>query len=107
MYFWERINRSTATYFAKSDAGVQPVHKIVNVDSQLRIQRVQPLGQVLFHRDQILLRGFEGPVRPRLQKHRHFAWSIPETPIDPALSHACQIFVFIVILRMKFPSNFE
>lgn len=81
------INRSTATYFAESDAGVQPVHKIVNVDSQLRIQRVQPLGQILFHRDQILLRGLERPVRPRFQKHRHIASTIPETPIDRTLVH--------------------
>lgn len=67
------INPSATTYFTECDAGVQPVHKIVNVDSQLRIQRIQPFGQVLFHRDQILLRGLERPVRPRLEKHRHIA----------------------------------
>lgn len=86
------INRSTATYFAESDAGVQPVHKIVNVDSQLRIQRVQPLGQILFHRDQILLRGLERPVRPRFQKHRHAASTIPETSIDRHFSTSTHMF---------------
>lgn len=94
------INRSTATYFAEGDAGVQPVHKIVNVDSQLRIQRVQPLGQILFHRDQILLRGLERPVRPRFQKHRHIASAIPETSVDRTLSSR-NISTFAPILHLS------
>lgn len=59
------------THLAQRDAGVQPVHKIVNVDPELRVERVQPLRQVLLHRQQILVRGPERPVRPRLQQHRH------------------------------------
>lgn len=58
------------SYLAQCNAGIQTVHKVVDINQELGIERVEPLGQVLPHRIQILLAWFERAIRTSFQQHR-------------------------------------
>ena len=55
------------TYLAKSDTIVEPLHEVVNVNVEVRVEALQPLGQIFFHGVQILLARLERPERSRVQ----------------------------------------
>lgn len=57
------------SYLAQCYSCVKSVHKVVDVNPQLGIQCVHPLGQVLSHGIEVLLAGLERPVWPGLKQH--------------------------------------
>ena len=57
------------TYLAESDTILEPLHEVVNVNVEVRVEALQPLGQIFLHGVQILLAGLERPERSRVQQH--------------------------------------
>jgi len=79
-----------SSYFAEDDAVLQDVDEVVGVDVEVRVEALEPLGQILLHGDQILLARLERPERTRLKRH-HLPAPVASTAATRARPSAARL----------------
>lgn len=92
-----------SSYLAEGNAGVESIHEVVDINHELGIKRVEPLGQILPHCIQIFLARFERPIRTRFQQNRCHCSSVRwwiKMKFQPMLSQSKSWRFLLLRLRL-------